>query len=239
MDFKDAIVYFQNLDPENFVFALSEAFRAKSYDIIERKRLDFYYVATPTSEKCWEAEHEIFQREFAAYQKNDFDTYKSIDRETPFSSRGITNKCKIFEMVKSRDADSWFLKVEIPQGNYSTNITKPDINTFFLFNGSFPMNAYAIGNKTQTINTSFSSMLYIWAWKIPKTTKTEVYLEAKPVNGQIVAHPGCSIGYSWWKQANGYAEYKLVKNYVLLLKELKQSDNILQKINKTNKHDGV
>ena len=239
MNINDAIVCFDNTDPEKLVFALSEAFRAKSYDIIERKKLDYYLAETPTSEKCCEAEREIFQQEFLAYQENNFSKYKSIDRESPFLKRGITNQCKKFETVRQPGANSWYLEVEIPQGNFSTNVSKPDVNSFFLFNGSNPITAYSFRNKTQTINTSFASRLYIWAWKNSKTDKTTVYLEAKPINGQIVACGSCSIGYSWWKQGNGYAEFKLVKHYVLLLQELKRAENILKKINKEDSRRGI
>ena len=239
MNISDAIVEFENMDPERLVFALSEAFRAKSHEIIDRKKLDFYYVATPISEKCCEAEREIFQQEFSAYQTNNFAMYKSIDRESPFSNRGITNQCKKFEIIRQPDVNSWFLEVEIPQGNYSTNVTVPDVNSFFLFNGSNPITAYSLKNKTQTVNTSFASRLYIWAWKNPESGKTTVYLEAKPINGQIAACSGCSIGYSWWKQANGYAEFKLVKHYALLLQELKRAEGILRQINQSDKHTGI
>ena len=239
MNIRDAIVDFDNTDPEKLVFALSEAFRTKSYEIIDRKKLDFYYVETPVSQKCCEAEREIFQQEFSAYEANNFGMYKSIDRESPFSSRGITNQCKKLEIVRQQDVNSWFLEVEIPQGYYSTNVTVPDVNSFFLFNGSNPITAYSLKNKTQTVNTSFASRLYIWAWKNPETGTTTVYLEAKPINGQIVACSGCSIGYSWWKQANGYAEFKLVKHYVLLLQELKRAEDILRQINQSDKHTGI
>lgn len=240
MDIRDAFVDFDNTDPEKLIFALSKAFRAKSYEIIDRKKLDFYYVETPLCEKCGEADREIFQQEFSAYQANNFSMYKSIDRESPYLSRGITPQCKKLETVRQLGVNSWYLEVEIPQGNFSTDVSISDVNSFFLFNGSSnPITAYSLKNKTQTVNTSFASRLYIWAWKNPENNKTAVYLEAKPINGQIVASAGCSIGYSWWRQANGYAEFKLVKHYVLLLQELKRAENILKKINEENNFTGI
>jgi len=234
MNIRDAMVEFDNLDPERLVFSLSEAFRARSYEIIDRKKIDFYYAPTAVAEKCCEAEREIFQKEFAAYSANDFSMYKSIDRESPFTNRGVTNQCKKLDIIKQPDVNSWFLEVEIPQGNYSTNVTVPDVNSFFLFHNSGPITAYSIRNKTQSISTSFASRLYIWAWKNQEDTKTTVYLEAKPINGQIVACSGCSIGYSWWQQANGFAEFKLVKHYALLLEELKRAKDVLIQINRND-----
>jgi hypothetical protein len=70
-------------------------------------------------------------------------------------------------------------------------------------------------------------------------TDDMVYLEAKPINGQVVANVGCSIGYSWWKQANGFAEFKLVKHYVLLLQELKRTANVMNKINTQKVSTGI
>lgn len=231
MDIKDAFVNFDNTDPEKLIFALSEAFRSKAYEITERKKLDFYYVETPSGKKCAEADREIFQQEFSAYQANSFTMYKSIDRNLPYVSRGIIPQCKKLEKVSQSGINSWYLEFEIPQGDFSTNVAVPDVNSFFIFNGSSnPITAYSFKNKSQTVSTSFASRLYIWAWEDPETNKTVVYLEAKPINMQIVANPGNSIGYSWWKQANGYAEFKLVKHYVLLLQELKRAENILKKI---------
>lgn len=239
MNIGDAVVDFGNTDPERLVFALSEGFRAKSCEIIDRKKLNFYYVETPTSQKCSEAKREISQQEFAAYEANNFTMYESIDREKPFSSRGITNQCKRLEAVRQQNINSWFLEVEIPQGNYSTNVTVPEVSSFFLFDGFNPVAVYGLKNRAQTVNTSFASRLYIWAWENPGTGRTTVYLEAKPINGQVVACPGCSIGHLWWKQANGYAEFKLVKSYVLFLEELKRSDDILRKISQSDKHTGI
>lgn len=240
MDIKDAFVIFDNTDPEKLIFALSEAFRSKAYEIIERKKLDFYYVETPSCEKCAEADREIFQQEFSAYRANSFPMYKSIDRNLPYLGRGITPQCKKLEKVIQSGVNSWYLEVEIPQGDFSTTVTIPDVKSFFLFNGSSnPITAYGIKNKSQTVSTSFASRLYVWAWHDPGTSKTVVYLEAKPINGQIIANPGNSIGYSWWKQANGYAEFKLVKHYVLLLQELKRAENILKKIDKREKFSEI
>lgn len=240
MDIKEAFVNFDNTDPEKLIFALSEAFRSKSYEIIERKKLDFYYVVTPSCEMCAEADREIIQQEFSAYQANSFTLYKSIDRRLPYLSRGITPQCKMLETMSQSEVNSWFLEVEIPQGDFSTNVTIPDVNSFFLFNGSSnPTTAYSLKSKSRTISTSFASRLYIWAWEDPGTNKTVVYLQAKPINEQIVANPGNSIGYSWWKQANGYAEYKLVKHYVLLLQELKRAEDILKKIDEGKKSSEI
>ena len=240
MDIKDAFVNFDNTDPEKLIFALSKAFRSKSYEIIDRKKLDFYYIETPSCGKCAEADREIFQQEFSAYQANSFPMYTSIDRELPYVSRGITPQCKKLETVRQSGVNSWYLEVEIPQGDFSTNVSIPDVNSFFLFNGSSnPITAYSLKNKTQTVSTSFASRLYIWAWEDPGTNKTIVYLEAKPINGQIVANPGNGIGYSWWKQANGYTEFKLVKHYVLLLQELKRAENILKKIDEEKNSTGI
>ena len=193
MNIEETFVDFGSADPEKIIYALSEAFRSKSYEIIDRKKLNFYYVKTPLCKKCDEAEREILQKEFSAYRANNFSLYKSIDRESPFINRGITSKCKRLEIVENKDVNSWYLEVEIPQGEYSTTMSKPDVNSFFLFNDfANPIAAYSLKTKTQTVNTSFASRLYIWAWTNPETQKTTLYLGAKPINGQVVA---CTVGF--------------------------------------------
>jgi hypothetical protein len=178
----------------------------------------FFLMVDQGCGKCDAAEREIFQKEFSAYRANNFSSYKSIDRDSPFVDRGITSKCKRLEMVKNEDVNSWYLEVEIPQGEYSTSVSVPDVNSFFMFNDfSSPITAFSLDNKTKSVDASFASRLYIWAWTNPETKNTTLYLEAKPINGQVVACNGCGIGYSWWEQANGYVEYKLVKHYVFLL----------------------
>lgn len=238
MSASDAFVTFEDLNPEDLIFALSDAFRARSFAIINRKRLNYYYIQTPEAEECSKAGREIFQQEFLAYQQNNFQKYKAIDRETPFSNRGLSNKCKQLKKARHVGINSWFLEVEVPQGDYSTTVNVPDVSSFFIFDGSSGIAVYGLKNKRKSVSTSFASRLYIWAWQAPGTDRTEVYLEAKPVNGQVVACNGCSIGHSWWRQTNGYAEFKLVRHYVLLLEELKHAENILKKINEgRNRHD--
>jgi hypothetical protein len=232
MNIGDSIVSLHNVDPENLIFALSRSFRAQSYSILERKKLDFYYSQNLNAELCNDALREIYDQEFKSYQENDFTKYQAIDRKGPFVKRGIDDKCAIFEVITDSRSESWFLEIEIPQGAYATNIVAPDVNSFFLFDGTNQITAYSIQNRSQSVTTNFSSRLYIWTWKKPDKEQTYVHLEAKPVNEQVVAAPGHSIGHAWWRQSNGYTEYKLVKQYILLLQELDKAEDVLRHIQK-------
>ena len=129
------------------------------------------------------------------------------------------------------------MSVEIPQGQYETSVSVPDVNSFFVFSDTHPIYGSSISSKNKKVKTNFASRLNIWAWKTSEFDSTKIYLEARPVNSNVVSCNGCSIGHSWWKQANGYAEYKLVKNYSLLLEELKRNKEISEKIMKNYKPD--
>jgi hypothetical protein len=237
MNVSDSIVSLHNVDPENLIFALSRSFRAQSYTILERKQLDLYYSLNSKAELCNEALREIYNQEFNSYQENDFTKYQAIDRKEPFVKRGIDDKCEIFDVISDSRSKSWFLEIEIPQGAYATNIVTPDVNSFFLVDGTNQITGYSIHNRTQSVTTNFASRLYIWAWKEPEKERTYVYLEAKPVNEQVVSAPGHSIGHAWWRQSNGHTEYKLVKQYILLLQELDKAEEVLRHIQKED-HSG-
>jgi len=223
MKIRDAVIDMDNIDPEKLIFELSERFHANSHQIIERQKLDSYFVETADAEECLAAYQEIWHQDFEAYQANDIRKYKDIDRETPFTKRGIANSCKFLERVTDPEANSWFLSADIPQGSHTKIITKPELTSSARFREHQPKQHFINDSQTISIRESFSSRLFIWAWVIPGTSTTRVYMEARPVNDQVVSCDDCGIDHTWWKQTNGYAEYRLVKNYIFLLEELKRS----------------
>jgi len=211
-----------DVDPKSLIFALGQSFMAQNNLVLERQKLDFNYQKSDNYINCWSAQNEVFRNEFYAYQLNNFSIYQSIDRQGIFKKFGVNESCTLMDMVKSEEAESWFLQVEIPQGNYQTTVSVPNVESFF----SYSPNGAVFGNATtysqKVVRTEFASRLYIWAWKVTPESKTKVYLLSKPINGQVEACNGCTIGYNWWKQANGYSEFKLVKKYKYLLEDLAQ-----------------
>lgn len=219
MSVDDALIELE-VDPKKLIFALSDSFRAQNNMVLERQKIDFFNKKLANYQACYNAQNEIFKTEFLAYQQNDFSIYKSLNREEVYSKYGFSSRCVFFESVKSDVADSWFLKVEIPQGNFNTTISVPNVESFFAVSGLDVINGSSTSYHDRVVTTNFSSHLYIWAWKETPDSRTKVYLYARPVNGQVEACGGCSIGYKWWKQANGYTESRLVKHYKYLLEDL-------------------
>jgi len=172
----------------------------------------------------------MFQAEFIAYQQNNFNNYKDIDRLGIFAKYGFGDDCKIMQEVTTDNSDSWLLKVEVPQGNYDTTISVPNVSSFLFYSSSYPTFGSVVNKKDRVVSISFSSVLYIWASKLTPESKTKVYLFARPVNEQVESCFGCSIGHKWWKQTNGVAEFKLVKQYKFLLEDLARSKELLMKL---------
>lgn len=220
------------IDPKTLIVQLSDAFKAQDNLILDREQLDFFYEPSAQQGACWSASQEIIGKEFLAYQNNDFSQYDNIDRKSIFANHGVSNQCTLMQAASDDVAESWFLRVEIPQGNYGTTISVPNVQTFFAISGNLPIYGSSTSYSNRQVQTSFSSRLYIWAWKEHPGDKTKVYLLAKPVNGQVESGAGNSIGYAWWKQANGYAEYKLVKHYRFLLEDLSRQLELQQQIQK-------
>ncbi|MBB1429798.1 MULTISPECIES: hypothetical protein [unclassified Pseudoalteromonas] len=219
MSVDDAIIEL-DIDPKTLIFALSDSFRAQNNMVLEREKLDFFNRKSADYKACLNAQNDVFKTEFLAYQQNDFSIYKGLNRGKVFSKYGVSPQCGFFDIIKSDVADSWFLKVEVPQGNFNTTVSVPNVESFFGFSGTNLINGSSTTYKDRVITTNFSSHLYIWVWQETPDSKTKVYLYSKPVNGQVEACAGCSIGYRWWKQANGYTESRLVKHYKYLLEDL-------------------
>ncbi len=214
-----------DLDPKLLIFSLSDTFSNQGNAILNRKKLKFYNKKTENSDDCWNADNEVIKKEFFAYQKNNFSLYENIDRKGISAKHGVDFQCKKMELVNDEKAESWFLEVEIPQGNYESTIEVSKLNSSIIFSGTAPISTLSTVKSDKVVKENFSSRLYIWAWKETPNSKTKVYLLAKPVNNQIVSCNGCSIGYAWWKQVNGYAEFKLVKRYKYLLEDLVRKYN--------------
>lgn len=229
MPVDDAMVEL-DVSPKALIYALGDSFKAQNNLMLDRQELDFFYRKSMGYKECWEAQKEVFSTEFISYQQNNFATYNNLDRQAVFAKHGVTDNCTLMQQASLDTAESWFLRVEIPQGNYSTTISVPNVESFFALSGTSPVFGNSTSYANQTITTSFSSRLYIWAWKESPDSKTSVYLLAKPVNSQVEACAGCSIGYKWWKQGNGYAEFKLVKHYKFLLEDLAEKLDLQQSI---------
>ena len=226
MNYRDAMTSVST-KPEELVFDLSEAFRNNRATILERTKLDFILIENKDAQRCWEAEYEIFQQEFSAYRANSFPMFKSIDREKPFISRQVTNKCSLFTNTTAMEADSWFLRIELPPKTAQAVLYQPTVDEFFMFG---PRNKWVQGFSTsyipEQLGIAVSTRLYIWAWRLPNSQETHVYLYAKPVSGQIEAQAGNTIGYIWWQMANGYSEQQTVKNYISLIQEYDRKKNL-------------
>lgn len=229
MKANDAIVEL-DIEPEVLIHSLSNSFRAQNNNILERKKVDYVNSKTENSDKCWSAQNEIFKAEFITYQQNNFTNYTNIDRLGILAKYGFGENCNIMQEVSTESADSWLLKVEVPQGNYDTTISVPNVSSFLFYSSSYPTYGSVIEHKDRVVSTSFSSVLYIWASKLTPESKTKVYLFARPVNEQVESCFGCSIGYKWWKKTNGFAELKLVKQYKFLLEDLARSKELLMKL---------
>ena len=229
MPVDDAMVEL-DVSPKALIYALGDSFNAQKNLILDREKLDFFFIKSTNYRECWEAQKEIFSTEFISYQQNNFSMYENLDRQAVFSKHGVTDKCTLMQKTSLDTAESWFLRVEIPQGNYTTTISVPNVESFFAFSGNRSVFGNSTSYSNRTITTSFSSRLYIWAWKESPDSKTKVYLLANPVNSQVEACAGCSIDHKWWKQGNGYAEFKLVKHYKFLLEDLAEKLDLQKSI---------
>lgn len=218
MNYSEAMIKVSK-KPEELVYGLSDAFRHHGANILERRKIDFILKEADDGAKCWEANYEIFQKEFEAYSQNDFLMYQSIDREKPYSSRGVKSDCSFFINTQAPEADSWFLLVELPPRSDQTIVYRPTVENFFMFSQNRNIQGFSTSQVAEQVGISISTRLYVWAWRPSEGEETSVYLQAKPVSGQIEANQGKSIGYSWWKIANGYSEQQTVKNYISLIEE--------------------
>jgi hypothetical protein len=218
MNYRDAMTNVSRM-PEELVFDLSEAFRHNGANVLERAKLKFILSENSDAQKCWEAEYEIFQLEFASYRANSFPMFESIDREKPFTSRQVKNNCSLFTNTNAPEVDSWFLLVELPPRTSQTTVYQPTMDNFFLFGQNKTVQGFSTSYIPEQVAMSVSSRLHIWAWRPAGSQKTLVYLLAKPMSGQIEAKLGNSIGYTWWQMANGYSEQQTVRNYITLIQE--------------------
>ncbi len=208
--------------PEDFIFDITAAFRNNGANIIIRKKIDYVLTENTLGQQCWEAKYSISQKEFNAYRLNNFSIYNGIDREGQFSSKGLESNCSYFTRNIESDADSWQLVVEFPPRSAQTTIYRPTMNGFFMFNPNTmtpSMQGLSTSQNQENIHINFSTRLYVWAWKSISDSKTNVYLMAKPVSGQLEANQGVTIGYTWWQYANGYNESQTVKNYISIIQE--------------------
>lgn len=218
MNYRDAMTNV-SIAPEALIFDLSEAFRNNGANILERTKVNYILVENNDGQKCWNANNEIWQKEFNAYRINNYFDYKFIDREQPFTSRQIDNKCTFFTSSPNPAADSWLLKVELPPLSASSIVYQPNINSFFVFGQNKMYQGFSKSYTQEQVGISVSSRLYIYAWKLPGSQTTSVYILAKPVSGQIEAKDGNSIGWTWWQVTNGYSEQQTVRNYISLILE--------------------
>lgn len=218
MNYRDAMTTI-SIKPEKFAFDFSEAFRLHGATILDRKKINYIFTEVVDAQKCWEARYEIYQKEFNSYRANDFSIYQNIDREQPYINRQINSNCQIFKETISPEADSWLLIVEFPPRSAKTILYQPNVDSFFIFGNNAMVQGLSTSSIPKQVDISISTRLYAWIWKLPNEQKTSVYLEARPVSGQIESRPGNSIGYSWWQVANGYSEQQTVRHYISLIQE--------------------
>jgi len=227
MNYKNAMVKLTG-SPENIVFTLSESFRNSGAEIRERKKLDYILLEAEKGQECWEALVDVFNQEFASYRENNFNKYKSIDRNDCFTKRGVFPGCRWLYESSSENAESWLLSVELDPRAGATQIYTPTVNNFIVFDGTNIIHGGTLGQRSSTITTSFQTLLKFWIWREQGEKKSTIYMEAFPINNGIVAHPGASIGYQWWPQTNGYHESKIVKNYSMFFEEIERKSIILE-----------
>ena len=217
MDYHQAMVSI-GASPEKLMYDLSEAFRRQGAVVLERKRINFHLIETGCAKECWAANAQIAQEEFATYRSNSFTAFKAIDRKGPFRERGVVPDCKIFDEVSDTATESWKMLVEFPPRSANTTVYRPTMSNFFIFGQSTSIQGLSMSQTAQNVGILISTRLHIWAWR-SKDGPTNVYLEGRPISGQIEAAPGNSIGWSWWQLANGFEEQNVVKSYVLLLED--------------------
>lgn len=208
-----------SISPEVLVYDLSEAFRQKGAQVLNREQLEFYPREKEDGYQCWEAEYSIFQKEFEAYRNNSFSAYRSIDRETPFTSRNVSSECSVFENISDESVESWFLRVEFPPRSSQATVYRPTVDDFFIFSQNQIVQGFSTTHVPKQIDIEVATRLYLWAWRFKGSEETSIYLMARPVSGQIEAALGNSIGHKWWQIANGYSEEQTVKNYLFFIEE--------------------
>jgi hypothetical protein len=160
----------------------------------------------------------IYQQEFSAYAKNNFPEYEKIDRVSPFKSRGIEQNCRFFEEIPAGGVDSRLMIVEFPPRSSRTIVYRPTMENFFVHGSGQFVHGFSTSSVAENVEIQISTRLYIWASQ-NEASHTKLYLEARPISGQIEAGAGNSIGWKWWKIANGYEEQNIVRSYVLLLED--------------------
>jgi hypothetical protein len=218
LSYKDAMTTVR-CDPETLVFDLAEAFRRQGCVVLQRQELNYYLVENANAKACWEAATAIWKQEFDAYAQNSYSQYDRIDRLTPYTSRGVTQECRIFDEVLSDPKQSWLLMVQFPSRSANTIIYRPTITSFFVFNGvNPPIQAIGSSQSAESVGIDITTRLYIWAWRCADG-RTSVYLEGRPFSGQVEAAKGNSIGWSWWKVSNGSQEADVVRSYLLLIQD--------------------
>lgn len=218
MSFRESMTTL-NSQPSDLVYKLSDAFRRQGATVIERKKLDYYLAVTDDADACWAASNEIYQQEIASYRNNKYSEYQRIDRKKPFKKRSIRTDCTIFTNSSAPLLDSWLLVVEFPARSASTTVYTPNLDSFFVFGQSGSIQGLSETRTPQQVGMQITTRLYIWAWRTSDDKKTNVYLEGRPVSGQLEAAPGNSIGWQWWQISDGYQEQKVVRAYVLLLED--------------------
>ena len=208
-----------NASPEELIFDLSNSLRRQGETVLQREKLDYNLEETINAYACWEASNEITKEEFTAYSVNSYSQFKNIDRNTPYSKRGISPTCRIFNEVTTGGKDSWLLMVQFPSVHANTTVCRPTTSSFFAFDGqNQPLQAFSTTSIARKVEIDITTRLYLWAWQ-GEGGKTNVYIEGRLLSGQIESAPGNSIGWSWWKVTNGYRESEVVRSYVLLLQD--------------------
>lgn len=205
--------------PEQLVVDLSAALRQQGAIVLQREKIDYILEEDKNAEACWQANSEIFQKEFHAYETNSFSLYQAIDRVAPYQNRGISQNCRIFNEISTGEKQSWLLMVQLPAERFNTTVYRPTSSRFFIFDGkNAPINAYSSSAVAEDIEIDITTRLYLWAWQ-NEDGKTNLYLEGRPFSGQVEAASGNSIGWKWWKVSNGYRESEVVRSYVLLIQD--------------------
>lgn len=219
LSYRDAMTTI-NKDPETLVFELSEAFRRQGGMVLQRQELGYHLELDAAAQLCWEANTSIYEKEFASFEKNSYKQYRKINRTKPYTSRGVSPQCRIFDEVPTGSKTSWMLMVQFPPRSANATIYRPVSNSFFVFNGiDKPLiQGFGTTRVPQNVGIEISTRLYIWAWKGVEG-KTVVYLEGRPFSGQVEAASGNSIGWQWWKISNGYQEADVVRSYLLLIQD--------------------
>ncbi|MGZ9897044.1 hypothetical protein [Shewanella gaetbuli] len=213
-----------SLPPDELVAQLSNSFSRQGARVLIREQLDHILKPTLDSYGCWEAKRAITEQEFAAFTKNSFSDYKNINRDFPYKSRNLKLNCNQYEQVTVKDANSWLLMVEFPPVTANKTIYRPSVNNFFIASQSTHMNGFSISEVPENVSIQIFTRLYIFLRAMPNGG-SEVYLEARPVSGQVEASDGASIGWSWWRLSSAFEERDIVRSYKILLEDYDRAVN--------------